>query len=470
MLSSVLDINEKTTETISERIPAESNISLQSSEDSSKAILKTTPKSPAQKEIDESQSFWVGTTVNLDHSSTKDIDLTSKSIPLAEPTKPIGFESITKLPSDITTPSDDTITNYDEKSEMFSAFTKTPTTDYEITTIRFSYVPTEKETENTVFEESTTDWYYAGSTHIKPTTTEEVPITTYRPKYYTTISEFEDTTSVPDTTPEIEVSSRILIKTTAKEPTTTELTTKEVEVMTTSESPTTTIVTDNPTTEVIKTTESTMGAETTSIVITVTTEISAENRPVMILTTTEPQIETQSTPQDNIDFNEVTTTETKQSTTQEATTMKPTTIQEATTMTPTTIEPTIEYFETVTEKVENTVENVETTTEKVETTTEIVKTVLTEADVDTTEYVEESTTESVFTSKTVHALEDLTSYGAEMTTEASSRVLDEAESGAAIAIAVSTIGVIALILLIGLLVRNVYFKNIILLQFFRKSV
>ncbi|CAH4020886.1 serine-rich adhesin for platelets [Pieris brassicae] len=431
--------NEKTTEPISERVPAESNISLQSSEESSKADFK--------KEIAESQSAWVATAVNLGDSSTNDSEETLLDTILpAEPTRSTGFESITKLPSDMTTPSDDTlhdtIANSDENNEVITASTKIP--DFEITTIRFSYIPTDKEFENTEVDESTADWYYAGSLHTKPTTIDNIPITTYRPKYYTTSNDIDETTSVPDTTPQMEVFSQTNGETT-KETTSKETISTESMETTTSESSTS--VSYNSTKETIQTStsEPTTEFETTSIVITVSTEINTKRAPSMSETPTTivSSTELQSTSENN-DNSEVFTLGTTPSQTQATTTTRETTAETTTSRSETITE----ELKTVTEKVEM----VETITGKVEATTEYLKTDQPEVKVDTTtEYRDESTMETTFTSKIVNELEDLTSYGGEMTTEASSRVLDEAGSGAAIAIAVSTIGVIALVLLIGLL-------------------
>ncbi|CAK1541993.1 unnamed protein product [Leptosia nina] len=439
-LSSTLTSESVRKENISETIPAESKVSLQSREEVS-SYKHIDTNAPSDKgEIDESQSSWVASTVQFGNSLLTDTNKkTSKdtALPSAQPTKSTGFESITKLPADMTTPSDDTITDPDEQNEIATDPSKVTSTDYEITTIRFSYVPTEKVLDN-VENEPTTDWYYAGPLRSKPTTTiEDVPITTYRPKYYSTTNDVEKTTDY-DTTVQAEVSTQTIEQSTEEESKTTtaeitknittdpikETVTTELPVTTlSSSSSTTTTTTIKPTTELIKTTtqEDPTTVETTSIVVTIATEINTDTTDVTevsMVTSSELATETQKPSQENIDYNEVITQNAKSPVTTDTTTI------------------------------------VETTTEKIEeiiTTEEVKQTEI--PDVTTKELIQEITTESTDdTSKTVNDLEDLTSYGGEMTTEASSRVLEEAGSGAAIAIAVSTIGVIALVLLIGLLV------------------
>ncbi|XP_045501460.1 receptor-type tyrosine-protein phosphatase zeta [Colias croceus] len=424
------EIKDKTTESISERVPAESNISLQNSEEpATTETIISNEETTARAEIAESQSSWVASTVNLEQSSSDESEVTSQdTIPPVDPTKATGFESITKLPSDITTPSDDIIDSSDEKNEIVKATTKMPITDYEITTIRFSYVPTEPTIEVTETEAPTTDWHYAGPMRTRPTTTiQDAPITTYRPKYYTTTNAIEESTTIEDTTPQNEVSSQIMEKTTNKEPTTTESVTTDIMTETpTAETQSIETTTEPATTETEKTTtpETTTEMETTTIVVTVATEINTEIATVMTeapSTVTQTETVPITSSEENIDFNEVVTQEAKPATT-EATTITTTTekeLEKETTLFTTT--------ETVTQQNGHFVHTDTTEDEEsVETTTEAV----------TKDEDDESTT-----------------YAGEITTEASSRVLDDAVtgSGAGIAIAVSTIGVIALILLIGLL-------------------
>ncbi|XP_038221909.1 flocculation protein FLO11 isoform X2 [Zerene cesonia] len=433
-LSAEGEIKDKT-ESISERIPAESNISLQNSEEpATTEVIISSQETTSKTEIAESQSSWVASTVNLEQSSSDESEVTSQdTIPPVDPTKATGFESITKLPSDITTPSDDILDNSDEKNEIIKATTKTPITDYEITTIRFSYVPTEPTTEVTETEVPTTDWHYAGPMRTKPTTIQDAPITTYRPKYYTTTNAIEESTTMQDTTPQIEVSSQNIEKTTSNEPTTTEnelVTTDKIIETTTTESPAIDTTTEIATSEATKTTtpETTTEIETTTIVVTVATEINTEiataiNETPTTITQTEPSSE------ENIDHNEVITQESKPTTT-EATTIVTTTDKE--------LERETTAF-TTTETI---------TTETITTTQQNGHLIHT----DTTE--DEETVETTTEAATNHEdINETTTYGGEITTEASSRVVEETVtgSGAGIAIAVSTIGVIALILLIGLL-------------------
>ncbi|KAJ2949383.1 hypothetical protein O0L34_g15295 [Tuta absoluta] len=418
------------TESKSERLPAESNISFQSNGHSSPTSEKSNYESSDSST--ESSGEWVSATV--DEQTTTEATISEDAIPPVDATKSTGFESITKLPNGLTTPQDETLGS-DEQS---SVATETPTTtDYEITTIRFSYVPTETEsTKNDKTEQTTQNtnsWHAVFPTRTRTTTTiKDEPITTYRPQYITTDS-VEETTIITETTPKVEVSSQITADTTEKVPENTVSVEEPTEIPTekTSSNPSTTT-----TKEVI--TETIIPIETTTMIVEVQTEINTERMksPTETPNTESSSTETEATPseikesvsEENSDSNEVITQETTKASSPPTTTAKLTTTAKIT-----TTEPKTETEEVVTES---------------KTTTQDAKIVETTIKDDTTEDV---TTEE--TTKSVNDLEDLTSFNGDVTTEASSRVLgDTVEgSGAAVAIAVSTIGVIALILLVGLL-------------------
>ncbi|KAJ0174948.1 hypothetical protein K1T71_009089 [Dendrolimus kikuchii] len=410
---------------------------------------------------------------------------TKNEIPTVDAARPIGFESITKLPSGVTTPLDETVAG----SEITQTITENPTTDYEITTIRFSYVPTEEtkaltedinnETETNKIVETTTDYWHPITdvkvttinipttnivesttddwhpiTNTKITTIKDGPITTYRPKYIATTEEEEITTIVPETISVIEASSQVIENSTDHSPASTELSKVELTTVKVTTEPTTTEVeTEIPTTstETIMTTMSTTTTklpetirpsttpittttvedtttieDTTTVVVEVVTEINTEKE-IIITSTTESS--TTETPCTEEETTKLPTTSEENSASNEVITQKVAKTTEATT--------TVKYIPTRTEAPWTTV--FYTTTEAKRKDAKIYET--------TTEV----TTENDYTTKTTGDLEDLTSYDGEVTTEKSPIVLDEAGSGAAIAIAVSTIGVIALVLLIGLL-------------------
>ncbi|XP_075979854.1 uncharacterized protein LOC142979011 [Anticarsia gemmatalis] len=436
----------------SENLSVDNNVYAQNNVD------RVTTEATTEAEKD-TETSWVA--VGVDNDDTTDTnDIEKETIPPVDATKSTGFESITKLPSDITTPQDETVAS----SELNQTVTvqkpdKTKSTeDYEITTIRFSYVPTEE----MVTESETTEtivpstWHPAFPTRTRITTIPDSPVTTYRPKYQTTETEDETTTVFIETTSPIEVSSqvlenitRILAETTetpvettqtpTETPTTVEITTTPVTEEITTE-PTTMEMTVQPTTEqtitttqVLTTQAPTTIAETvedtTTIVVEIHTEINTERERIITSTeaTTTSKQETDCT-DDNSGSNEVT---------QE--TFKPTTTEAFTTTEPVTTIPV----------------TIRTTTEMPRTeppTTEAVDETTTQRSArihDTT--VPETTTDSEYTTRAGNGFE--TSYGAEMTTMTSKVTLDgdDTGSGAGVAIAVSTIGVIALILLIGLL-------------------
>ncbi|XP_026741330.1 flocculation protein FLO11 [Trichoplusia ni] len=431
---------------------AESNISLQNSAEPATTQTKMSEN--------PTEASWVAVTTEADESINKINDTDKETIPPVDATKSTGFESITKLPADITTPQDESVAS-SEVNQTITEEKPKPTTDYEITTIRFSYVPTEEVETETQPPESTTPsmWHPAFPTRTRITTIKDSPITTYRPRYITTESEEDTSTILPETTSPIEVSSQILENATrhteitetptelstgtqTEAPTTTEqitqTATEEVTTqpttMETSEQPTTEItvtVTSQATTSKSPTTMTVKTEDITTIVTEIVTEINTEREtrtsstPGPETTETSPsELNESDCTEENSVSNEVITQET----------LKPTT--EATTR-PSTAPTTTTTEENIT--------NPPTTTEY-ETTTQRNARIH-----DTT--VAEITTDSNFATKTDSGMEEETSYGGDMTTEASSRVLGEEDngSGAAVAIAVSTIGVIALILLIGLL-------------------
>ncbi|KAJ8714746.1 hypothetical protein PYW07_002971 [Mythimna separata] len=457
---------EAATETKSDlRLPAESNISVQNS---------ANPSATEKSNIIENQTDQSWVPVTEAEETTEQMNNTEKeTIPPVDATRSTGFESITKLPADITTPQDETVAS-SEVNQTVTEEKPNTTTDYEITTIRFSYVPTEDVETETPTVDSTTPsmWHPVFPTRTRMTTLEDSPVTTYRPKYTTTETTEESTTIITESTSPIEVSSQVLENTTSQVSETTEIpaettetptelpTTTELPIqqpteqitteMTTVEVPSTTQpttesqtveVTQTPTTQVPSTTSTSSETEdTTTIVVEVVTEINTEKEQIITSTTAPPETaettsESQETDctEENSQSNEVITQETIKPTTTEAVTT------EAETVRPTTIAATTKIEEKGTDAPPTTTVREETTTQR-------------NAKIHDTTVVD-TTTDSEYTTKVPGGIEDLTSYAGDMTTEASTRVLGDEDngSGAAVAIAVSTIGVIALILLIGLL-------------------
>ncbi|XP_050350116.1 uncharacterized protein LOC126773324 [Nymphalis io] len=431
------DATENAAETISERVPAESNISIQSSPEpvSTDSVKKESAITNTVNDDIENKTSWIPVTYRdqtiSDKTNVKEY-LNTDKIPPVDATKLTGFESITKLPADVTTPKDETAASSEVKNITQESNNIPMRTDYEITTRRFSYVPTEELTENTE-RSDTTDWIPVFPTRTRTTAIDDSPITTYRPNYITTTEAILDETTTMIT----ESTSQIVDISTKKDTITT---TEFIEESTQTNRPTSidvgtigsTILDSESTTKY----ETAMPIETTTIVVTVATEINSERVPITIYTPpynteTVSIIDADTTTQENINNNEVVTQDNKPT----SVTVPVTTTQVATTTTDAiTVQPTTE-----------------TATTKIETTTETKTTTQQDARlVETTEVTtEEYTTD---TTKSVNDLEDLTSFAGDVTTEASSRVLEEeAGSGAAIAIAVSTIGVIALVLLVGLL-------------------
>ncbi|CAH2269407.1 putative GPI-anchored protein pfl2 [Pararge aegeria] len=446
--SASVETNDKPGETNSERVPAESNISIQSSQEPpSNEPIKT---KSTESSLNDLKHSWFPVTNAHNQVTVNEIKETSdmKVIPPVDTIKSTGFESITKLPAEITTPTDDTVAPSEEKKET--------TTDYEITTIRFSYVPTEESIENTAPVENT-DWHPVFPTRTRTTTEGQNEITTYRPKYVTTTELYEETTAtIIESTPQVEVTSQIVENSSQKErfvttvmpittttsttlpkintPTTMTkvLSTTELEEETsepTSESTTYITTSIENSTEIHTKTkaelEATTPMETSTIIVTVATEINSERAPVTYIhneVTESFEVETSKSSEENSNSNEVVDEKTK--------------VPQTTTEGITKIE-----------RVVTTIE-VRYPTTSARTTTEAETTTHKEDEIETTTY--EDTIDE--TTKSVNDLEDLTSYAEDVTTEASSRVLEqEAGTGAAIAIAVSTIGVIALVLLVGLL-------------------
>ncbi|XP_034833428.1 uncharacterized protein [Maniola hyperantus] len=453
-----VESNGKPSETNSERVPAESNISIQSSQEppSTEAIRTKSPDSATEAFKTPS---WIPVTNAHNQVTVNEIKESSdvKVILPVDTTKSTGFESITKLPAEITTPTDETVATSEEKKT---------TTDYEITTIRFTYVPTEKSTVETITEDNT-EWHPVIPTRTHATTEEENPITTYRPKYVTTTEMIEQTTATNiESTPQTEVSSQDIKKPPQKESLATDIipiitTTYAPTVPTITTTPATTTKADPTTTELVEATsestteptieivtsitnstetyrqtttelDTTTPLETTTIIVSVATEINSERVPVTTYTPTDVtetvEIETSKPSEENSNSNEVV-------------------VEETTELPPTTTDGITKIERVVTTiEVRYPTTSARTTTEAKPTTDKDAENETTTKEVTTTEDTTDETT------KSVNDLEDLTSYAEDVTTEASSRVLEqEAGTGAAIAIAVSTIGVIALVLLVGLL-------------------
>lgn len=417
----------KTTAENKEALPAESKISVQSSE---LVTTEATKDNTLDAEIKskEVKPLWIQASVETATTTEKN-EISNETIPPVDANRSTGFESITKLPADITTPQDETVAGSEVNHTITDEKPKV-TTDYDITTIRFSYVPTEaiEDVTDTNTVETTTEslWHSIVPTRTKATTIMDSPITTYRPIYMTSTEVEETTTIIPDTTPVLEVSSQIIANVTEQTPDATESTaqTADVTVQSTVEETTETLTvlstTPTPTTTEKVTTEppteptTVMTEDTTSIVIDVVTEINTDKSTLITAPTTEAVTDSEtdsSTSEENSHSNEIN---------YEIKTDEPS-VKTETTSSPTTVAVT-----TVVEK-DTTVPMKETTTIEIEETTTDV-------------------------TKAGSEMEDLTSYAGEVTTEAAPRGPEEAGSGAAIAIAVSTIGVTALVLLIGLLV------------------
>ncbi|KPI97071.1 Receptor-type tyrosine-protein phosphatase beta [Papilio xuthus] len=422
-----VDVNdEKETVTKSERLPAESNISVQSSlkpENTTESTQteETIALTTETIKMNEVKPSWIPAMIN--ETTTEETDENEDEIQPVDVKKSTGFESITKLPSGVTTPTDENDTAT-EQSEVRS------TTDYEITTVRFSYVPTEQivVTEVPIINKT---WHKIIPTRTnKPTT----PITTYRPTFSTTTEVTEETTTmIVDTTLQSELSSKIIDNATNQSDEGIEQTTTEE--MTTNNPTTTYPTTINPTTTTNPTTDSTTECDETTTMTTAASIIQGTEPEEMpqIATTTEPPTQTknESCSEENSDSNEVIQDTTKHPTTTTIiTTTSITTKTEKepeTTVIPSTTEQTTPgYSETTVKPNEN-------------------------IPFDHKEYTTTETPE--ITTKSINELEDLTSYTDDMTTEASSRVFtnEETSSGATIAIVVTTIGVIALVLLVVLL-------------------
>lgn len=420
---------ETTTETKSERLPAESNISIQSSlqPNTTEAMKSETTMTNAEISKKQIQQSWIP--AMSEQTSTEMVKEEMKEeIPPVDATKSTGFESITKLPAGVTTPQGEIIPSEKKTEPDREDETIPTTTDYEITTIRFTYVPTEVPIESET-ESTTANWHPLFPTRTKITTIKDEPITTYRPQYMTTTDMIEAITMIPETTPQIEVSSQVIENETDKLTETTERTDE-----TTTEQQTTLPTTTQEATE--ETTVTTLQEDTTIMVTEVVTEINTEKampvtQPPKISSTDVTESHSSETrdssSEENSGSNEVITQETTKITSPSSTTIK--------------IETTTELKEESTPPITEIIKDI--------TTKESAKILTTVAKEDSTEDVETTTEDA----KSGSDMEDLTNYAGEVTTEVSSRVLpEEAGSGAAVAIAVSTIGVIALILLVGLLV------------------
>lgn len=375
-----------------------------------------------------------------------------------------GFESITKLPSGITTPQGDEIIHpispTSEKLNIEIPLTEsipekpftTETTNDDITTIRFSYVPMVKDFNTEKVEPSiTTDSWHPVTPSTTVSTIEDTPITTYRPKYTTTEMVQETTnTLMPETET---VSDEIITRTDTEAPTSTTMT--ETKIPTSME----VII---PTKDIPM--DTTTDIETTTIIVEVVTEINTERETrkptqatteVLASTTVLPTTvaanyspnHIDSSSEENSGSNEVIThVRVTTTTTSEASTNKDVEMTIVPMLSPNTDPPMDPQTETIEQPKQPTELPTEFTTNYEEAKKSSIELSTFKDDSNV-----ESTTEEL-TTRLINDLEDLSSYAGDMTTEASSRVLDEAGSGAAVAIAVSTIGVIALVLLVGLLV------------------
>lgn len=436
----------------SERFPAESVISLQSSKEilTTEEMIAGTDYTTISEEIKTKNGLepLLNESDQVTPSETKESSKV-ETIPPPDTTRATGFESITKLPAGITTPKDETIATEGDVDQNPSD-SGVVVTDFEITTIRFSYVPTEPTTEQST-QADISDQHVVFPTRTMPSTAKETSITTYRPKFFTTTEDVETSTVTIETTPQLEVSSQVVENVTRRDTTTSTTTETTEESGTTTKKPgfvttemiletterTTEPEKENVTEIITETPKDEMPVETTTIVVTVVTEINSERTPVTDANpttelssdceaslTTELLSDSETTSEENSDSNEVIAPQHKK------TSIKPETTTTSTSTTTTT-----------------------TTTTAAPTTSTTTR--LTHQE----EHIVETTTEDLdLMTKSVNDLEDLTSYAGDVTTESSSRVLsEESGSGAAIAIAVSTIGVVALILLVGLLVSTIIF-------------
>ncbi|KAG7300512.1 hypothetical protein JYU34_016142 [Plutella xylostella] len=423
------------TESKSERLPAESNISVQSSaEPATTDVVQTnqpfgsTGISAADfiglsKPSYQPPPWWSGVNTSNFQNVTIVDPRNNSTLPAVSSSnsKSAGFESITKLPSGITTPQGDDISPVTRTHEIYPGInTALPTTtDYDITTYRSSYVPLVTTSEPSRNTPQNPDYYTpyewrpilpSKSTVVQgPSRTtnifENAPITTYRP----TTGGFEEeaTTIVPETTT-IEI--QIIPETTPQ-------------------------ILEQSTT--VKNSEAPESEQTTIIPQTVTDSKSERESSTKVPVTPAVQTtsaETVTTSEENSGSNEVITL-TKSTTTPKPEPTSPVTKTSEPSETTSIETETLKELTTGTES-----ERLETTTQKLPTT------VITGGKVydDVTERTEDNEVEST------------TDYSATTATgelEASSGILspEEAGSGAAIAITVSTIGVITLILLIGLL-------------------
>lgn len=437
-ITSINDVSdEKDTVTKLERLPAESNLSFQSSlkpsgTEITERMMNVTTETNESNELKPS---WIPAMINTEVTATEETrESDEDTIQPVDAAKSTGFESITKLPSGMTTPIDENIDNITDSSDIRT------TTDFDITTIRFSYVPTEDLTK-TEAPLTNNDWHRVAPTEAVPSTLDDGPITTYRPKFTTTTEIFEESTSIPiDTTPQLKISSQITEEATYGLSESLETSTSET---VTTIQPTTTALPTATTTEseeaIIATT---MRSELTTEKLTTTTNPLDTSEYSETFKTTEESViqwQTESGSEENSHNNEVI----YQDATEEPAT--PVSIPNITTTT--------ESFRPNPTWIPSTTTTLEITTRDIvkDTVRPNSPKVTTDKNEETTAYTTETVT------KSISELEDLTSYAEEVTTESSSRVLaEEAGSGAAIAIAVSTIGVIALVLLVGLLVSRKY--------------
>lgn len=452
-----------------ERLPAESNISLQSSAQPTTTDNEVDVTGMEEEATDTSTTQATRNMEGWIPVNNTEVEDQSSNLLTTNTTKS-SFESITKLPSGLTTPQGDitlpiifhtTVSKVrQEPVTRFKSTTPKPD-DFEVTTIRFTYVPTILDgiTENSELPTTTEEWHLATVETTKPTTILDTPVTTYRPKYVTTTERIEETTT---TVPDIIIEGDVNVETES-----------DMEASTTTTESTTHLA-PITSTQIIEPPD----IETTTIIVEVVTEINTERETRRPTTESVPTAKyiTESTPvkaqesmysssEENSGSNEVITHVKETATTEQANQTE----ENVPSMSSPDIKETVEVQTESTERIDES--DTKSTEENITESVKNMATFKSTSSVDFTyttedyrrkdneptkeEEIVESTTEQMAT-RSVNELEDVSGYGGEMTTEASSRVLDEAGSGAAVAIAVSTIGVIALLLLIGLLVSEIF--------------
>ncbi|GBP30333.1 Zonadhesin [Eumeta japonica] len=489
------DTKQSVTASKIESYPAESNVSVHGSSmqieksTTGVAIAEDTTTTSATKDTTTTPEWVPVTSEEFDRVTTNDKEISSNHIHPLTTNNASAFESITKLPSDLTTPQSDDISSFTVGLSTQKVFDNTVTLPStmpidigdEITTIRFSYVPTVKEviTKVTEFTETTPTWHPVKPSHTRTTYVPEdnTPITTYRPKYVTTTEKMEETTNVSkyptsadkdeETTTTIQESSSPQQLVSNSE---TQVTTFQTNVSSFTEDTTsaTEIVTE------ISVESTPNPEETTTIIVEVVTEINTERETPMkfgkstLSTSQETTVEDISTEADFITLSSSEISEQSSSSNEFMTESNEQKFSEFVHKftTPFRFETTMEqkYDDTTTRRLETTTMPTIKPTEpiKQQTTIEEERTKpmmppteatksIPKVTTDKEEYID--TPEEEITTRSVTNLDDMLSYG-EQTTEASTIFIEDAGSGAPVAIAVSTIGVLALMMLVGLLLTK----------------